>query len=78
MALFCAAIRKDSVYLLRFPFLSHVHVFSSEMSLVSHLKRPLSCFYPLFFFLVIVVPQVLVSLVLFLVAVISLSLRFSM
>ena len=33
MALFCAAIRRDSVSLLRFPFLSHVHVFSCEMSL---------------------------------------------
>ena len=35
MALFCTAIRRDSVSLLRFPILSHVHVFSCEMSLVS-------------------------------------------
>ena len=34
MALFCAAIRRDSVSLLWFPFLSHVHIFSREMSLV--------------------------------------------
>ena len=40
MALFCAVIRRDSVSLLRFPFLSHVHIFSFEMSLVSRLKRP--------------------------------------
>ena len=40
MALFCAAIRKDSVSLLRFSFLSHVHIFLCEMPLVSPLKRP--------------------------------------
>ena len=39
MALFCAAIGKDSVSLLRFPFLSHVHVFLCEMLLISRLKR---------------------------------------
>ena len=40
MALFCAAIRRDSVSLLRFPFIRYIHVFLCEMSLVSHLKRP--------------------------------------
>ena len=35
MALFCAAIRRDSVSLLRFPFLSHVQVFSREILLIS-------------------------------------------
>ena len=40
MALFCAAIRRDSVSLLRFPFISYVHIFSCEMLLVSHLKCP--------------------------------------
>ena len=35
MALFCAAIRTDSVSILRLPFLSDVHVFSCEMSLKS-------------------------------------------
>ena len=44
MVSFCAAIRRDSVSLLMFPFLGHVHVFSCEISLVSRLKRPLSCF----------------------------------
>ena len=34
MALFCVAIRKDSISLLRFPFLSHVQVFSCEISLI--------------------------------------------
>ena len=33
MVLFCAAIRRDSVSLLRFPFLSHVQVFSCEIRL---------------------------------------------
>ena len=77
-SLFCAAIRKDSVSLLRFPFLCHVHVFSCKMTLVSHLKRPWDCFTSHFCFLVIVVPLVPVSLVLFLVAVIRLPARFSM
>ena len=40
IALFCAAIRRSSVYLLRFLFLSHVHIFSCEMLLISRLKRP--------------------------------------
>ena len=40
IALFCAAIRRDSVSLLRFPFLCHVHVFLCEMSIVSRLKHP--------------------------------------
>ena len=40
IALFCAAMRKDSVFLLRILFLIQVHVFSYEMSLVSSLKRP--------------------------------------
>ena len=38
-ALFCAAIRRDSVSLLKIPFLSHVQVFSCEM-FISRLKRP--------------------------------------
>ena len=40
MALFCAAIRRDSVSLLKFPFLSHVLVLSWEILFISHLKRP--------------------------------------
>ena len=40
IALFCAAIRRDSDSLLSFPFLSHVHVFSCWMLLISRLKRP--------------------------------------
>ena len=31
MVFFCAAVKRDSVSLLKFPFLSHVQVFSSDM-----------------------------------------------
>ena len=44
MALFCAAIRRDSVSLWQFPFLSHVQVFLREMLFIRRLKRPESCF----------------------------------
>ena len=40
MALFSAAIRRDSVSLLIFPFSSHVPIFLWETSLVSCLKHP--------------------------------------
>ena len=33
--LFCSSIRRDSVSLLMFPFLSHIHIFSRVMSLIS-------------------------------------------
>ena len=65
MALFCVAIRIDSVSLLRFPFLNQIHVFLCEISLVSRLKYPLSCFSSHFYFLVIVVLLVFVSSVFF-------------
>ena len=78
MPLFCAVIWRDSVFLFRFPFLSHRHFFSCEMLLISRLKRPTSCFSSQFCFLVIVVLLVFVLSVLFLVAVISLSPHFSM
>ena len=68
MALFCAAIRRDSVSLLWFPFINQVYVFSFEISLVSRLK---SCFSSHFCFLVIVVLLILVLLVMFLVATVS-------
>ena len=42
IALFCAAIRRDSVSLLKFHFLSHVQVLSCEMLFISRLKRPWS------------------------------------
>ena len=44
MALLCAAFGRDSVTLLMFPFLSHIHVFSCKMSPVSLLKRQYSYF----------------------------------
>ena len=40
MALSCAAIRRDSVSLLRFPFLNQVQVFWCEMLFIRRLKRP--------------------------------------
>ena len=55
IALFCAAIRRDSVSLLKFPFLSHVQVLSCEMLFISRLKRPWSCFSSHFCFLVFVI-----------------------
>ena len=55
MALSCAAIRRDSVSLLRFPFLSQVQVFWCEMLFIRRLKRPLSCFPSHFCFLVVVI-----------------------
>ena len=39
MVLFCDAVRRDSVSLLKFPFLNQVQVFSCEMSFISRLKR---------------------------------------
>ena len=40
MALSCAAIRRYSVSLLKFPFLSQVHVLSCEILFISRLNRP--------------------------------------
>ena len=75
MVLFCAATRRDSVSLLRFSFLSHVHFFFGEISLVCLLKCSYSCFSSPFCFLVIFVLLMFVLFVLFLVAVISLPAR---
>ena len=68
MTLFCAAIRRDSVSLLRFPFYSHDQVFSCEMSLVCYLKCPCSYFSSHFRSLFIFVLLMIGSFVLFLVA----------
>ena len=76
MALFCAAIRKDSISLLRFPFLRHVQVFSCEVPLVCRLKYLYSCFASHFCFLIIFAQLILVLSVLLLVAEIRLPLRF--
>ena len=59
-----------------FPFLSHLQVFSHEISPVGCLKYPYNYFSSHYCFLVIVVMLILVLFVLFLVAVISLSLFF--
>ena len=71
IVLFCASIRRDSVSLLKFPFLSHVQVLLSEMLLISCLKHSWSCFPSHFCFLVFVILLFIMSLVLFLMAVIS-------
>ena len=71
MALFCVTVKRDSVSLLKFPFLSHVHVLSSEMFFISRLKRPKSCFPSHFCFIVIVILLSIVLSVSFLMAVMS-------
>ena len=43
-ALFCAAIRRDSVSFLKFPFLSHVQVLSCEI-FISRFKTPSELFF---------------------------------
>ena len=58
----------------RFPFRSYVQVFSRAISPICISKYPYSCFYSNFCFLVIVVPLIFMLTVLFLVAVINLSL----
>ena len=73
MALFDAAIRRDSFPLLRLPFLCHVQVFLCKISLVCRLKCLYSCFSSYFCFLIIFILLMLVLSVLFQVAVISLS-----
>ena len=73
MVSFCAAIRIDSVSLLSFPHFSHVHDFPHGISSVYRLKYPYSYLASNFRFLVVVLLVIMLS-VLFLVAVISLSL----
>ena len=70
MALFCAAIRRDFISLLKFPFLSHVQILSYEM-FISRLKRPWSCFSSHFCFLIFFILLSIVLSVLFLMAVIN-------
>ena len=53
IALFCVAIRRYSVFLFRFSFLSHVQVFSCGISLMYHLKRPYFCFSSHFLWLIL-------------------------
>ena len=73
MALFCAAIKRDSVSLLKFPFRSYVLVFSNKILSVCRLKYLYSYFSSHFWFLVIVVQLIFMLSVLFLVVLISLS-----
>ena len=77
VAAFCLPLKIDSISLLRFPFFSHVQVFSCKMSLVCCLKCPYRCFSSSHFcFPIIFVLLMLVLSVLFLVAIISILLRF--
>ena len=76
--LFCAAISRDSVSLLKFPFLSHVQVLSCEMLFISRLKCLWSCFPSHLYFPVFVNLLSIVVSVLFLMAVISPLSCFSM
>ena len=78
MALFYAAIGRNSFSLLRFPFFIHVQVFSFEISLVCRLKYPYNCLFFHFCFQVIVVLLICVMSALFLKAVVSLSSFFFM
>ena len=78
MMLFCAAIWRDSVSLLKYPFFNDVQLSSCKISLVCCSKCPYNCFYSHFCFLVIFVQLMLMVSVLFLVTVISLPPRFFM
>ena len=76
--LLCAAIRRDSVSLLRFPFLSHVQIISCAILVICHLKYTHSCFSFHFCFLVFVVLLVLTLSVQLLATIICLYLLFLM
>ena len=78
MPLFWAAIRRDWVSLLKSPFLNHVQAFTFVISFLCRLKYPYNCFSSNFCFLVIAVLLILDLIMLFLVAVINLSLFFFM
>ena len=77
-ALFCAAITRYSVPLLRFYFLSPMKVFSWEISVVCRLRCPYSCLSSRLCFLVIFVLLMLVMRVWFQAAKINLPPRFLM
>ena len=78
MTLCCTAFKRDYFCFLTFPFVNFVHVFSGEICLVSYWKSPYTCYSFLFFcFLIISVLFILELSVLFLMAEISLPLRFS-
>ena len=78
MALSCAAIRRDSVSILKFLFLSQVKVFGYEMLFIRRLNRPQSCFPSHFCFLVVVTFLSIVLPVSFLMVVFSPRSCFSM
>ena len=77
MALFCAAIRSDSVSILRYHFCSHALVISYKILSVCRLKYPHSCSSH-FFSLVFLPLFVLMLVVLLMAIVIIFSMFFSM
>ena len=74
MALSCAAFRRDSVSLLRLPFLGHVQVLSCEIEFISRLSGHRVVVFFHFCFLVIVILSSVVLLVSFLMTVVRLLL----
>ena len=77
MALFYAAIKRYSIFLMRFSLLSHVQAFSCEISLVCLLQYAYSCFSSHICFLVFYVFLfILILLLLLLTAAIILSVFF--
>ena len=78
MAISCAAIWRDYVFLLMFPFLSQVQVYWCEMLFNRRLMRPWSCFPSHFCFLVVVILSFIVLSVSTLMVVISPRSCFSM
>ena len=61
MALSCAAIRRDSISLLRFSLLCQVQAFWCEMLFIRRLKRPYSIFPSHFCFRVVILSSVVLS-----------------
>ena len=65
MVLTRITIRRDSVSLLGFPFLSQVQVFSCDIPLVCRLKCLYNCFSSHFYFVVIFVLFIIIIIIIF-------------
>ena len=70
MALFCASVRRDSVSLLKFPFRSHVNIFSCEIPYVYRLRYSYSYSFSYVSFQYSIVLFIFMLSMLFLIAVI--------
>ena len=62
MALLWAEIKRDSIFLLRFPFLSHVQVILCTISTICRLKYLYSCFSSDFCFLVFCCRSIIITI----------------